>query len=71
MKPTNQVPLLATLAVSVALCVSGLQAKDVLQIEKAVLGTKDAWLDVTTFLQDQIERDALSVSIAQPFSSVG
>ena len=71
MKPTNRYRLFATLTASVALCVSSLQAKDTLQIDKAVLGAKDAWCDVTTFLQDQIDSDALSVSIAQPFGSIG
>jgi hypothetical protein len=70
MKPTNRCPLFATLT-AVALCVSSLQAKDTLQIDKAFLGAKDAWRDVTTFLQDQIDSDVLSVSIAQPFSSIG
>jgi hypothetical protein len=69
MKP--RCPLFATLTACVALCVSSLQAKDTLQIDKASLGAKDAWCDVTSFLQDQIDRDALSVDIAQPFSSVG
>lgn len=71
MKPTNRYPLFATVTASVALCVSSLQAKDALQIDKAFLGAKDAWCDVTSFLQDQIDRDALSVNIAQPFSSIG
>lgn len=71
MKPTNRCPRFATLTVSVALCVSSVQAKDTLQIDKAFLGAKDAWRDVTIFLQDQIDSDSLSLSIAQPFSSIG
>jgi hypothetical protein len=71
MKPTNRCPPFAILIASVALCVSSLQANDALQIDKAVLGAKDAWRDVTMFLEDKIDNDSLSVSIAQPFNSIG
>ena len=71
MKLMNRCPLFAALAAATALCVSSLQAKDTLQIDKAFLGAKDTWRDVTMFLQDQIDSDALSVTIAQPFSSIG
>ena len=50
---------------------SRLLAKDTLQIDKAYVGTTDSWRDVTMFLQDQIQNDALSISIAQPFKEIG
>ena len=59
------------LVVAVSMLSLVLQAKDTLQIDKAFLGAKDAWRDVTMFLEDQIDEGVLSVSISQPFSSIG
>ena len=71
MKSANRCLLFGALTAAGSLCVFSLQARDTLQIDKAVLGAKDAWRDVTIFLQDKIDSDALSVSIAQPFDSIG
>jgi hypothetical protein len=71
MKLTNRRPLCSILVVAVLMLAVGVQANDTLQIDKAFVGAKDSWRDVTMFLQDQIEQGALSVSIAQPFSSIG
>jgi hypothetical protein len=66
-------PFTLSLVVGLAysLLVPGLWAKDTLQIDKALIGAKDAWRDVTMFLQDQIQNDTLSVNIAQPFAQIG
>lgn len=56
--------LLAAFAVTV-------QAKDPLEIDKAVIGSKDTWQDITQLLRDQIENDAVSFQIAQPFTEIG
>lgn len=71
MKFGNPWLLSATLTISIAFLAADLHAKDTLQIDKAVLGAKDAWRDVTMFLEDQIDEGVLSVSITQPFSSIG
>jgi len=46
-------------------------SKDTLQIDRAFIGATDAWLDVTAFLRRHLSGDALSVTIAQPFTEIG
>jgi hypothetical protein len=71
MKPANQMTLFPILTIVSALFASSLWAKDTLQIDKAFVGTTDSWRDVTMYLQDQIESGVVSVTIAQPFTSIG
>ena len=47
------------------------RAKDTLRIDRAFIGTTDAWRDVTAFLRQQLSGDALAVTIAQPFTEIG
>ena len=63
--------LRAILAVVCALVANGLVAKDTLQIDRAFIGSTDAWRDVTAFLRQHLSGDALSVTIAQPFTGIG
>ena len=46
-------------------------AEDTLRIDRAYIGTTDAWRDVTAFLRQHLSGDALSVTIAQPFTEIG
>jgi hypothetical protein len=71
MKSTRQPLLYLILAIACAVFASKLWAKDTLHIDKAFVGATDAWRDVTLFLQDQIQNDALTVNIAQPFNEIG
>jgi hypothetical protein len=45
--------------------------KDTLRIDRAFIGTTDAWRDVTAFLRQHLSGDTLSVTIAQPFTVIG
>ncbi len=40
-------------------------------MDKAVCGAMDSWCDVTAFLQENVSRNELSVSIRQPFQEIG
>lgn len=46
-------------------------SEDTLQIDRAFIGATDAWCDVTAFLRRHLAGDALSVTIAQPFTEIG
>jgi len=59
------------LAICFAFLGPSLRAEDILEIDKAFLGTTDSWRDVSQFLRDQIERGSLSIRISQPFKEVG
>jgi len=63
--------LRALLVVVSALVANGLAAKDTLQVDRAFIGATDAWRDVTAFLRQHLSGDALSVTIAQPFTGIG
>lgn len=63
--------LLGILVVASALLANGVLAKDTLQIDRAFIGATDAWRDVTAFLRQHLSGDALSVTIAQPFTEIG
>lgn len=66
-----RLPLFLALAMSSAAFGATAPTKDSLQIDKAFIGSKDAWRDVTQFFQDQIESGTLKVRITQPFSQIG
>ncbi len=82
MKATRTLPRLAlvfcliVLAVGNASCARHTGAarrptsKDTLQIDRAFIGATDAWRDVTAFLRGHVSGDALSVTIAQPFTEI-
>ncbi|HWH70366.1 MAG TPA: hypothetical protein VNT26_13350, partial [Candidatus Sulfotelmatobacter sp.] len=70
-RPGRSQVLRAILIVVCALVANGLAAKDTLQIDRAFLGATDAWRDVTAFLRQHLSGDALSVTIAQPFTEIG
>ncbi len=59
------------LVVIFALVANAVVAKDTLQIDRAFIGATDAWRDVTAFLRQHLSGDALSVTIAQPFTEIG
>jgi hypothetical protein len=83
MKTTRTLPGLALVCCLMALaladtscsCPTGAArtrtSKDTLRIDRAFLGTTDAWRDVTPFLRQQLSGDALSATIAQPFTEIG
>ncbi len=63
--------LRAILVVISALVANGLLAKDTLQIDRAFIGATDAWRDVTAFVRQHLSGNALSLTIAQPFTEIG